>query len=640
MSIPKSLLKIAIFVPSTAIGGAEHYIRSILPLVKEIGFSPTLVVPDIPQIINFFSGLEADLLISDIAWQGDAEDLTIGETYLNKLSQQYRAASKILESLKPDCIFINLPWLDFGLGLSLASYILNIPCTNLVHLCPWKVELNDLTKKIFQSLAVGNSKFFTVSYDNKIQLSLSTGINLNQIKVFYNSRDIVSEYTSLTSKQYKLRRLELLDELELPLNSSISLSVGRFSHQKNFLDIITSFSLVQNKLPNYYHLFLGEGELKDYYQKIALDLGLSNKLKFLGYRKDVARFLALSDIFISTSLYEGLALSILEAAQFSCPIIATNSSSAQEIIPSSEYGLLYNPGQYHLLVEHIEYAHFNPNKMKSKATKLRSFCQEKFSMAKFKINLENILRESLNRRNEIDNSSRSVPVFYDQESNILNVKNDFNVTDYNYQGLPKEITRTSHKANLSFSNYTQQVLEKEYHKYLHCLYKISKKFLSYKIILCINSFNTNFFRNYYLKEPYLLLVFSSDHLHRITLSFHCIDHTYWGQDIEPDCFAKFTTFERVLNFEELASINSNKTDCNHFYTSKHLLESYLELSKNDILSNLSINLKLISYFFDPIECYLLEKDSLSEKIDMKLVPCLKGIDGLNPELSSQWFGHF
>ena len=395
MSIPNSLPKIAIFIPSSAIGGAEHYVKNILHLIEQVGFQPTLVLPENSQIVDFFSNLKVNYLISDIAWQGNAEDFKIGKSYLNKLSRQYREAIKILESLDPDCAFINLPWVDFGLGISLACHDLQIPCTNLVHLCPWKVDLNDLTKQLFQELAAANSSFFTVSHDNKIQLSLSTGIEPNLIKVFYNSRDVQNGYTSLTPRQYKFHRLELLDELELPLNSFVSISVGRFSHQKNFLDIITSFASIHEKLPNYYHLFLGEGELKDYYQKIALDLGLSDKLKFLGYRKDVARFLALSDLFISTSLYEGLALSILEAAQFLCPIVATNSSSAREIIPSSEYGLLYNPGQYNLLGEYIEFAYFNPDEMKNKALKLKSFCQEKFSLAKFKSNLENILRDSV-----------------------------------------------------------------------------------------------------------------------------------------------------------------------------------------------------------------------------------------------------
>ncbi|WP_019509038.1 glycosyltransferase [Pleurocapsa sp. PCC 7319] len=615
MSIHNSLPKIAIFIPSSVIGGAEHYIKNILYLIEEIGFEPTLVLPKNHKIINFFSDLAVNYLVADITWSGDAEDLSISASYLDKLSRQYRESIKILESLNPDCAFINLPWVDFGLGISLACHAQRIPSTNLVHLCPWKVDLNDLTKQLLQDLAKVNSNFFTVSNDNRIQLALSTGIDSNLIKVFYNSRDIESEYVSLTPRQHKTYRLELLDELKLPLNSFLSISVGRFSHQKNFLDIITSFSLVHDKLPNYYHLFLGEGELKDYYQKIVLDLGLSDQIKFLGYRKGVAKFLALSDLFISTSLYEGLALSILEAAQLNCPIVATNSSSAQEIIPSSEYGLLYNPGQYHLLAKYIEFAYFNPNKMKNKAFKLNSWCKEKFSLTQFESNLKSILQESVN--SQISDKS-SIPVSYNPETNYLQFNRSFNISKYKYQGLPKEIIEAGSELPLSVHSYSNQILEKSHPKYLHCIYKIAKKFLYTKVILCFGSFNSNFFRNYYLKGKYLLFIISLDKPSCVTLSLHHINHTYWGQDLEPDCLAKFTTYEKVTNLVELENINLNKTKINHCFTSKYLLNSHLKLPKNNNLNNLSINLKMIESLFEPTHYYLIEEDPISNSMKMKL----------------------
>lgn len=615
MSIHNSLPKIAIFIPSSAIGGAEHYIKNILHLIKDVGFRLKLILPKNTKIINFFSDVKVDNLVADISWSGDAEDLKIGESYLNKLSNQYKEAIKILEFLNPDCAFINLPWLDFGLGISLACHDQQIPSTNLVHLCPWKVDLNDLTKQIFQNLAAVNSNFFTVSNDNRIQLALSTGINSNLIKVFYNSRDVESKYVLLTPRQYNIYRLELLDELKLPSNSFLSISVGRFSHQKNFLDIITSFSLIHDKLPNYYHLFLGEGELKDYYQEIVSDLGLSDKLKFLGYRQDVARFLALSDLFVSTSLYEGLALSILEAAQLKCPIIAANSSSAQEIIPSSEYGLLYDPGQYHLLAKYLEFAYFNSNEMKNKALKLNSLCKEKFSLTQFKSNLANILKNSVNSK---ITDTISIPVSYNSENNSFYLNSNFKINNYKYYGLPEEIIESTQLLPLSVQDYTNRILEKSHSNYLHCLYKIAKNFFSTKIILCFGSFNTNFFRNYYLKEKYLLFVIFLDKPNCVTLSLHQINYTCWGQDLEPDCLAKFTTFEKVTDLTELENIDLKKINVNHCYTSKHLLGSYFEFYNEKSLNNLSINLKMIESLFQPSHYYLLEKDPISNSMKMKL----------------------
>ncbi|MEM7590818.1 MAG: glycosyltransferase [Cyanobacteria bacterium P01_A01_bin.83] len=633
MSTLNTMPKVAIFIPASATGGAEHYIKNILHLVIENGYKPVLVLPNNDKIINFYSSLEVDSLVGDIAWTGGEEDLTIGSNYLSKLSRQYREATRILELLKPDSVFINLPWVDFGLGISIACHDLQLPSINLIHLCPWRVSLNDLTRQIFQDLAASNSRFFTVSNDNRIQLSLSTGIKQNLIQVFYNSREVDNEYAQCSSKQYNLHRLELLSELDLPLNSYISISVGRFSHQKNFSDILTSFSAVHERLPNYYHLFLGEGELKEYYQQTADDLGISDKIKFLGYRQDVKRFLALSDLFISNSIYEGLALSILEAAQFSCPIIAANSSSAKEIIPDSDYGLLYNPGQYYLLEKLIEFAYFNPSKMKQKAKNLKSRCQENFSLAKFSADLSNILQASMDSQAEAKYSP--ISVIYDQSSKMLKPKQNLPDTSYQYYGLPKSIIKENNSLPFPWQKYNEEFLAENHQKYLHCLNKIAKQLSHLKVILCFGAFNPNFFRSYYLKNEYLLIIISSptsDSPHSaastthtskaesLTFSIQYVDHTYWGQEIEPDCIAKFTTFETSSNCDAWLPELDRNPNYEHCYTSRHLIESNFKISNTTSnFDSLSLNLKLINDVFQPSGYYMLGNNEHGHNLELKVL---------------------
>ena len=609
----RNLSKLGIFVPSSAVGGAEHYIKNILHLVEKAGFQAVLILSKNQKLIDFFADLNVECLISDIAWSGGAEDLKVGDSYLQKLSKQYREAIAVLNSLELDCAFVNLPWVDFGLGISLACHELKVPCINLVHLCPWKVKLNSLTKQLFQELTAANSRFFTVSDDNRTQLSLSTGIDRDSIEVFYNSRDVESEYIGLTSKEYKLHRLELLEELGLPLNSFLSVSVGRFSHQKNFLDIITTFSTVESKLPNYYHLFLGEGELKEYYQTTASELGMSHKLKFLGYRKDVDRFLALSDLFISSSLYEGLALSILEAAQYSCPIVATDASSAKEIIPNADYGLLYKPGQYSLLAKHIEYAYFHSEAMREKARQLKHLCQEKFSLTKFETQLTDILQASVNTPANVD---CKLSVSYNEPSRTLQVNPNYNTANYEYYGLPTSIVQPTDAIAFPLPNKAQKLVEQKHEQYLHSLYKVARNLTYQKVILCFGNFNTNFFRSNYSKEQYLLLIISASDCEFVTFKVCQIDRTYWGQDIEPECIAKFTTFDTSAGLIKFrAKLEDN---VNHYYTTKYLLEGYFGIANSVSLNNLSVNLKIIEGLFKPTKYYLLEQKNTSEKKIVKL----------------------
>lgn len=613
MSTPK-LPTVAIFVPSSAVGGAEHYIKNILPLVVESGFKPVLVLSANEKLNDFYQNVDVDRLTVDIAWQGDAGDLEVGSSYLDKLTKQYRQAYQALETLQPDCVFVNLPWVDFGLGISLACHDLELPCTNLVHLCPWRVELNELTKRLFQDLAGANSAFYTVSNDNRLQLALSTGIDLDAIQVFYNSRDVENPYAKLTSNQYKLSRLELLEELGLPLNAFLSVSVGRFSHQKNFSDILTAFSAVHDRLPHYYHLFLGEGELQAGYQAVAENLGIEDKLKFLGYRKDVNRFLALSDLFISTSIYEGLALSILEAAQFSCPIIAADSSSAREIISNSDLGLLYNPGQCYQLEKHIEYAYFNSEEMQQKARNLQDRCQQVFSGQKFAADLANVLQNLWSRAE--DGVYPQLPIAFDVQTNTLKAAADVRVLRSEYRGLPESLLKAENVIEFPVLQYAERAIEQEHDKYLHCLRKIARRLGGLETILCFGSFNPNFFRSYYLQETYLLLIISQTPAKALTVGMHYVNHTYWGQEIEPDCLANFTTFEAEILPSDL--INSSETDSNvpQYYTSSKLLNAACQSAKGK-LDALSLNLKIIDSVFQPKAYYMLENDANGQKLKLQ-----------------------
>ena len=57
MSTANSLPTIVIFIPSSAIGGAEHYIKNILPLIVRSGFKPVLVLPENEKVVDFYQNV-------------------------------------------------------------------------------------------------------------------------------------------------------------------------------------------------------------------------------------------------------------------------------------------------------------------------------------------------------------------------------------------------------------------------------------------------------------------------------------------------------------------------------------------------------------------------------------------------------
>lgn len=89
--------------------------------------------------------------------------------------------------------------------------------------------------------------------------------------------------------------------------------VGRFRQEKNHSFIIDIFKEVCEKEPNSTLLLVGDGPLEDEIKKKVDDLGLLDKVKFLGAREDVNDLMQGMDVFILPSLYEGIPLTMIES---------------------------------------------------------------------------------------------------------------------------------------------------------------------------------------------------------------------------------------------------------------------------------------------------------------------------------------
>ena len=89
--------------------------------------------------------------------------------------------------------------------------------------------------------------------------------------------------------------------------------VGRFVKQKNHGFILEIFKEVLKTIPNARLVLIGDGELKKDIENKALEMGIFNKISFLGVRFDVNKLMLAMDVFVFPSIYEGLGNVITEA---------------------------------------------------------------------------------------------------------------------------------------------------------------------------------------------------------------------------------------------------------------------------------------------------------------------------------------
>ena len=115
---------------------------------------------------------------------------------------------------------------------------------------------------------------------------------------------------------------QLRHELGIPLSATVLLSVGEVNWNKNHQLCITA--LAQLHKTNLYYVICGSGTLLEKNKLLAKKLGVEKQVIFTGYRKDVAIFYQMADLFLFPSYREGLSLALMEAMVNKLPVICSD----------------------------------------------------------------------------------------------------------------------------------------------------------------------------------------------------------------------------------------------------------------------------------------------------------------------------
>jgi glycosyltransferase involved in cell wall biosynthesis len=135
-------------------------------------------------------------------------------------------------------------------------------------------------------------------------------------------------------------RAAITSELSLPDDVVLVGMVCRLIEQKGVSDGLRAFSLTAKHHPSAHLLIAGEGPLRTALESEASELGIQNRVHFLGWRGDIPALMAALDIFLMPSLWEGFGLVLLEAMAQTVSVIATRVSAIPEIVINDETGLL------------------------------------------------------------------------------------------------------------------------------------------------------------------------------------------------------------------------------------------------------------------------------------------------------------
>jgi glycosyltransferase involved in cell wall biosynthesis len=145
-------------------------------------------------------------------------------------------------------------------------------------------------------------------------------------------------------------------KLGIPIDSTIFISIGELIPRKNFETAIKAFSSVKDK--NSHFLICGKGEQSTLLLELSIELGLFDRIHFLGFRKDIAYILRNCDVFLFPSFQEGLPVSLMEAMATGLPVICSQIRGNVDLIDDNG-GILINPHEIVLFTEAMNYLNEN-----------------------------------------------------------------------------------------------------------------------------------------------------------------------------------------------------------------------------------------------------------------------------------------
>jgi len=239
----------------------------------------------------------------------------------------------------------------------IAAYISGVPV--IIH------GLHGSTFEAFNSKLLNGFLFFfekitakfTDAYISVSKMLSETYIekgigNKNNHYTIYSGMDLTKFYHAREQTNNK----EIFEDLGIDTGGFIIGNVARLETRKGHRFLIDTFQkiLEQRKNRKLKLLIVGEGNKRNELENYVRELKLIDKVIFTGYREDVENLMAIMDIFVLTSLREGLPRVLVQAAAVGMPSIAFNVDGVPEIIKENYNGFLVEPRNVERLADRIK----------------------------------------------------------------------------------------------------------------------------------------------------------------------------------------------------------------------------------------------------------------------------------------------
>ena len=133
-------------------------------------------------------------------------------------------------------------------------------------------------------------------------------------------------------------RVRARQDLGIDAGAEVVCTVGRLTAIKQHDLFLESLARVAQSRPKVMALIAGDGELRASLEQTASRLGIADRVRFLGWRRDLATIYAASDVFLLTSRNEGTPVALIEAMASGIPGVSTDVGGVKDVIATPDLG--------------------------------------------------------------------------------------------------------------------------------------------------------------------------------------------------------------------------------------------------------------------------------------------------------------
>ncbi|MEP7016117.1 MAG: glycosyltransferase [Verrucomicrobiota bacterium] len=326
-------MKIVYVIDSLQRHGTQRFLTHLARGLSEFGYEQTIIA---------LNSVSDSSVVSDLL-STHCEVRFIGKFALLLGGLGWWRLVYILRRSNPDIVLTMLDFAD-TLGRPAAkiagcrTIVTSIRARNLAK-PRWRRWIDRKTVRWAQKVIFNSEYVVTFGREKE-------GVRAEQVAVIHNGVEDLHERNAFFRDDYR-------SKLSIGAETQLLGAVGRLVRQKN-LALLLRAAAKLSTAKQWKLLVVGDGPEKNRLRSLSHDLGLDDRLIWLGQRIDVGGWMAAMDLFVHTADFEGMPNAVMEAMSMGLPVVASAADGNRELIRHGISGYLVAPGDADAFAKRID----------------------------------------------------------------------------------------------------------------------------------------------------------------------------------------------------------------------------------------------------------------------------------------------